>query len=117
MALLRLLHHVIDRLLDQIVRQVGTAALGRHGPGAAGEAVDGVLVEQRLALGNTRSPGRLVAGARSTGDALPVTSAAGLLEQLGAIFRDCRCGTGRSRGARLDSERRVVLPGDGLLAR
>src|SRR5271169_1501750 len=65
--LLRDLHHVIDGLLDQVIGQIQSSALGRHHGAVALEALDRVLVERRLALGDARSPGGLVARLRCAG--------------------------------------------------
>src|SRR5215813_10128501 len=85
-ALLHHLHHVVDRLLDEVVGDLGAAAFGRHDSGTPRAAVDGVLVENRLALGDAGAPGCFVARPRGTGNPLPVAGAAGLLEELGAIL-------------------------------
>jgi len=87
-ALLRDLHHVVDRLLDEVVGHVGATALGGHDSSAAGEAADGVVIEDRLALGDPGAPGCLVARAGCSGDPLTVAGAARLLEKLGAILRN-----------------------------
>ena len=71
------LDDVIDGLLDEVVRPVGAAALGRHHAGLAVEALQGVVVERLLALGNARTPGTLVAHLGSTRDSGSMTSRAG----------------------------------------
>src|ERR1700726_2105773 len=86
-ALLRHLHHVIDSLLDEVVGCVGAAALGRHQTRATLKALEGVLVERRLALGDARSPGGLVAGLGCAADSLSVAGGAGLIEELGTVLR------------------------------
>src|SRR6516165_9502715 len=84
-ALLRHLHHVIDGLLDQIVRRVGAPALGGHHPGTAREALDRVFVQGVLALSDPRCPGSFIPGTRCAADSLTVAGTAGLLEELGAV--------------------------------
>src|SRR5215831_13282687 len=99
-ALLRHLHHVVDRLLDEVVGDLGAAAFGRHDSGTSREPVDGVLVENRLALGDAGAPRGFVPGPRGTGNPLAVAGAAGLLEELGAILRNRHLGRARARGTR-----------------
>src|SRR5215472_19319425 len=99
-ALLSHLHHVVDRLLDEVVGDVGAAAFGRHDSSTPREAVDGVLVENRLALGDAGAPRCFVARLGRTGNPLPVAGAAGLLEELGAILRNRHLRRARTRGTR-----------------
>src|ERR1700722_11371080 len=112
------LHHVIDGLLDELVGEIRAAALGGHHSALALEALERMVVEGRLALGDAWPPGRLVAGLGRTGDARAVAGAAHLLEDLGAILRrrGDRGGTGSPR-VPLDGDGRVVVTGDRHLAR
>src|SRR6516162_6786606 len=116
-GLLRHLHHVVDRLLDEVVGDVGATALRGHGSGAAGETVDRVVVEHRLALRYPRCPGGFIACAGRSGDSLSMARTAGLLEELGAVLRnrDLRR-AGGSGTRRLDGKRGVVVPRDRLLS-
>src|SRR5690606_17269482 len=102
LRLLEVVEHPVDRGLDLLVGQRGVAALGGHHAGAAGEALDGVLVQRVLALGDARGPRALGQG-RGTADAAAVAGTAQVLEDHrtvgGAAVGDLRGGGGRgSRG-------------------
>ena len=73
-------HHVIDRLLDQVVRGVGAATLRWHYARGALEAVQGMVVKGCVSLRDAGAPGGLVARFRGTSDTGAVAGAAGLLE-------------------------------------
>ena len=108
-GLLRGVQHVVDGFLDQVVRHIHAAALGGHHAGGAGEALDGVLVQHVLALGDAGRPGRHIARLRGAADAGAMARLAGLLVQLIAVLRRGRAGSSTRGGRRLDFERRVVL--------
>ena len=113
------LHHVVDGLFDQIVGQVRAAALGRHDAALALETLEGMPVQRRFALGDTRRPDGLVADLGCAGDAGAVAGAAHLLEHLSAVLgrRGRARRTARRRGLALDRQRGIVLAGNGHLAR
>src|ERR1700722_15233089 len=117
-ALLRHLQHVVDGLLDQLIGEVGATALGGHDPGLTLEALERMMVESRLALGDARPPGGLVPALGRTGDAGAMAGAAHLIEHLGAILqgRGDRGGSGSPR-VTLYGEGGVVMTGDRHLAR
>ena len=75
---------MIDGLLDQIVGGIHAAALRGHHAGLSLKALERVLVEHGLTLGDARSPGGLVARLRRATDSLTMADVARLLEQLGA---------------------------------
>ena len=73
-------HHVVDCLLDQVVRGVGAAALRRHYARGALEAVQCMVIEGRGPFRDAGAPSGLVARFRGAGDTGAVAGAAGLLE-------------------------------------
>src|SRR3990172_8942556 len=79
--LLGVAHHVVHRRLDLGVG-CGRTALGRHEAGLALEALDGVLIEFVVALGDAILPCRLVAELRRARDAHAVAGLAGTLKKL-----------------------------------
>src|SRR5690349_24617410 len=96
---------VVDGLLDEIVRPVGAAALGRHHTRLAVEPMQRVVVERVLALRDARAPLRLVADLRRTGDAGAMAGLARGLIGFGAVLRNRRGRQGG--GGALDLERGV----------
>src|ERR1700733_1198073 len=81
-------HHVVDGGLHEIIGKIGAAALPRHDAGAALKALQGVLVERRLTLGDARPPRRLVSRLGSTGEPGAMADTANLLEDFIARLRD-----------------------------
>src|ERR1700722_3801054 len=81
-GLLRHADHVVDGLLDQVVRRVGATALRGHHTRGAGEAVDDVVVQRVFALRYAGAPGSLVASLWRTRDTGAMAGAASLLEEV-----------------------------------
>src|SRR4051794_25113408 len=98
--LFRHVDHMVDGSLHQIIRQVSTTTLGRHHSRATLVALEGVVVQHILTLGDTRTPGSLVACLRSASDTGTVACTANLREGLAAILRHCgtTAGTASSTG-------------------
>src|SRR5437868_13382839 len=113
---------MVDSGLDQIIRQVSTTTLGRHHSRAALEALEGMVVQHILTLGDARTPGSLVACLRSASDTGTVARTANLRECLAAVLRRCgtTAGTASSTGRTgigLDGEGDIVGPGDRFLGK
>src|SRR5437016_9274267 len=119
--LLRHLYHVIDGLLDEVVGRIHAAALRGHHAGFPLEALERVLVEHGLALGDARSPGGFVPRLRRAADPLSMADVARLLEELRTVLwhpggdRRARRPALGSPLRRLDGERRGVAPGNRLV--
>src|SRR5262249_53291267 len=72
---------------------------------------DGVLVQDRVALGDARAPGPLVARLRGAADAGAMARLAGLLIELVAVLRRGRPPGGARRGRGVDLPGWIVLAG------
>ena len=112
------IHHVIDSRLHQVIWDVGATTFRRHYTRASLEALERVVIENFLALGNAGSPRSLVAGLRGTGNPGSMACTAHLLEGLVTRFRKGRttraaCLTSSRIG--LDGKSGVVLASDGFL--
>ena len=55
-GLFRHADHLVDSRLHQIIRQIGATPLGGHHTGASLEALERMVIEDFLALGDARSP-------------------------------------------------------------
>jgi hypothetical protein len=55
-GLFRHADHLVDSRLHQIIRQIGATTLGGHHTGASLEALERMVIEDILALGDARSP-------------------------------------------------------------
>lgn len=55
-GLFRHADHMVDSRLHQIIRQIGATTLGGHHTGASLEALERMVIEDILALGDARSP-------------------------------------------------------------
>ena len=73
------LEHVIDRVADLVLAQLGLTALGGHHAGLTLEAVDGVVVKGFFALGEAIAPCALVTQLGRASHPRVVAGQAGLL--------------------------------------
>ncbi len=77
---------MIHAFLDDGIGNIQTITLCRHDSGLPREAVQGMVIEDRLALGDTRPPGGDIARLGRTGDPQAVAGRADLLVNLGPIL-------------------------------